>query len=112
MGLCLKIKLWGGKIHGSIRKQLIYMFESKIEEGQIYEISGFSVYPESGFYRTTLHPYKIGFQLKTKLKKGESDSITEYGLSLSDIGEVLSHTNGYEYLVGECLFCICMFPEY
>jgi hypothetical protein len=88
------------------------MFESKIEEGQIYEISGFSVYPESGFYRTTLHPYKIGFQLKTKLKKGESDSITEYGLSLSDIGEVLSHTNGYEYLVGECLFCICMFPEY
>jgi hypothetical protein len=77
------------------------MFESKLEEGQIYEISGFSVYPESGFYRTTLHPYKIGFQLKTKVKKGESNSISEYGLSFSNIDEVCSHTNDYEYLVGE-----------
>jgi hypothetical protein len=77
------------------------MFESKLEEGQIYEISGFSVYPESGFYRTTLHPYKIGFQLKTKVKKGESNSISEYGLSFGNIDEVCSHTNDYEYLVGE-----------
>jgi hypothetical protein len=77
------------------------MFESNLEVGQNYEISGFSVYPKSGFYRTTLHPCKIGFQLKTKLKIGESNNISEYGLSFTNIDEVCSHTNDYEYLVGE-----------
>jgi hypothetical protein len=46
----------GGKIHGTIRKQMINMFESKLEEGQVYEMFNFSVFPESGFYRTTLIP--------------------------------------------------------
>jgi ATP-dependent exoDNAse (exonuclease V) alpha subunit len=35
----------GGKIHAAIRKHLINMFESKIEEGQVYEISNFTVVP-------------------------------------------------------------------
>jgi hypothetical protein len=43
---------------------LIHMFEAKLEEGQVYEISSFSVVPESGFYRTTLHPYKLVFQIR------------------------------------------------
>jgi hypothetical protein len=54
----------GGKIHASIRKQLIYMLESKLEEGQVYEISYFSIFPQTGFYRTTLHLYKLVFQNK------------------------------------------------
>ncbi|KAK2447704.1 replication protein A 70 kDa DNA-binding subunit [Trifolium repens] len=29
----------GGKIHASVRKQLIYMFESKLEEGHVYDMS-------------------------------------------------------------------------
>jgi hypothetical protein len=36
----------GGKIHGTIRKQMINMFESKLEEGQVYEMFNFSVFPE------------------------------------------------------------------
>ncbi|KAK2411352.1 replication factor A protein [Trifolium repens] len=36
----------GGKIHTSVRKQLIYMFQSKLEEGNVYEMSYFSIFPQ------------------------------------------------------------------
>ncbi|KAK2436125.1 replication factor A protein [Trifolium repens] len=61
----------GGKIHASVKKQLIYMFESKIEDGKIYDLSCFAVYPQS-------------------------DS---YGLSLTDISDVCAHTHDYVFLV-------------
>ncbi|KAK2391764.1 replication factor A protein [Trifolium repens] len=89
----------GGKIHATIKKQLIYMFENKIEEGNTYDISGFAVYPQSGSYRSTLHPYKIVFQLKTKVKLSECSSITAYGLTLTNISDVCAHTHDYEFLV-------------
>ncbi|KAK2416233.1 replication factor A protein [Trifolium repens] len=89
----------GGKIHASVKKQLIYMFESKIEDGKIYDLSCFAVYPQSGSYRTTLHPYKIVFQMKTKVKLSEGSSIDSYGLSLTDISDVCAHTHDYEFLV-------------
>ncbi|CAJ2647067.1 unnamed protein product [Trifolium pratense] len=54
------------KIHTTVRKQLIYMFDWKLEEGQVYEMPCFAVLPESGLYRTTLHPYKLAFQSKAK----------------------------------------------
>ncbi|KAK2357907.1 replication protein A 70 kDa DNA-binding subunit [Trifolium repens] len=65
----------GGKIHASIRKQLI------------------------GLYRTTLHPYKIIFLLKTKLIPSDGAGISEFGLTITNIDEVCAHTHDYEYLV-------------
>ncbi|PNX80687.1 NADP-dependent alkenal double bond reductase p1-like protein, partial [Trifolium pratense] len=38
--------------------------DEKLEEGQVYEMSCFSVLPESDLYRTTLHPYKLVFQIR------------------------------------------------
>ncbi|PNX88772.1 NADP-dependent alkenal double bond reductase p1-like protein, partial [Trifolium pratense] len=40
--------------------------DEKLEEGQVYEMPCFAVLPESGLYRTTLHPYKLAFQSKAK----------------------------------------------
>jgi hypothetical protein len=77
------------------------MFQSKHEEGQIYEISYFSIFPQSGFYQTTLHPYKIVFQMKTKLKLSESNDVSQFGLTFTDIDEICGHTHDCEYLVGE-----------
>ncbi|KAK2398932.1 replication factor A protein [Trifolium repens] len=65
----------GGKIHASIRKQLI------------------------GLYRTTLHPYKIIFLLKTKINPSEGAGISEFGLTFTKIDEICAHTHDYEYLV-------------
>jgi hypothetical protein len=75
------------------------MFEAKLEEGQVYEISSFSVVPESGFYRTTLHPYKLVFQIRTGLKLSENSNIPQFGLTFTDIAEICAHD--YEYLVGK-----------
>ncbi|XP_045797524.1 replication protein A 70 kDa DNA-binding subunit-like [Trifolium pratense] len=89
----------GGKIHASIRKQFLYMFESKIEEGQVYQMSYFSVVPQTGFYRTTLHPYKLLFQIKTKVVAVKSSDISHHGLTLTSLAEVCSHVHDYEFLV-------------
>jgi hypothetical protein len=61
-------------------------------------MSYFSVFPQSGFYRT-LHPYKLVFQVKTKITLSESSDITQYGLSLTNLAEVCSHSQDYEFLV-------------
>ncbi|XP_045831134.1 uncharacterized protein LOC123922461 [Trifolium pratense] len=65
----------GGKIHASIKKQFLYMFQSKIEEGEVYKMSYFSVNPQI-----------------------DSD-IGEYALSLISLAEVRSHVIDYEFLV-------------
>jgi hypothetical protein len=91
------------------------MYESKLKEGQVYEISNFAIFPQSGLYRTTLHPYKIIFLLKTKLIPSNGAGISEFGLTITNIDEVCAHTHDYEYLVGEwwilcliMLLCLCV----
>jgi hypothetical protein len=88
-------------IHASIRRQLMYMYETKLKEGQVYEISNFAIFPQSGLYRTTLHPYKIVFLLKTKLNPSDGAGISEFGLTFTKFDEICAHTHDYEYLVGK-----------
>jgi hypothetical protein len=63
-------------------------------------MSHFTVGPESGLYRTTDHPYKLIFEMKTKVQLPESKKIDEYGLSLSTIGAVKGYGAGHDFLVG------------
>ncbi|GAU45435.1 hypothetical protein TSUD_297380 [Trifolium subterraneum] len=89
------------KIHATVRKQLLYLFQQKLDEGVIY--------------RSTVHPYKLLFQMKTKLEVSESPEISHYGLSLSSISEICSHPADYDYLVGAylCGKCECaLFGDY
>ena len=90
----------GAKIHASIRKQLLYVFQSKLSEGKVYKMSFFSVAPSIGSYRTTLHPYKLVFQMKTKVQMSDSLVIPTCGVSLSKIADVCGHAVEYDYLVG------------
>jgi hypothetical protein len=71
------------------------MFDSKIEEGEVYEISLFSVSNQTGFYRTTIHPYKLNFQIKTKVQSCINQDISLNGLSLTNLAEVYTHD--YEF---------------
>jgi hypothetical protein len=64
-------------------------------------MSYFAVAPGVGAYRTTIHPYKLIFQMKTKVERVESSLIPVHGLSLIKIQEVCAHTADYDYLVGE-----------
>jgi hypothetical protein len=67
------------------------MFESKLEEGQVYEMSSFSIFSLKRFL-STLHPYKFVFQIKTKLKLSESSDISQLGLTFTNLAEITAHT--------------------
>ncbi|KAK2358668.1 replication factor A protein [Trifolium repens] len=68
----------GGKIHASIRKQLIHL----------------------GSYRTTLHPHKLLFQLKTTVKlSDDSSDINKYGFNFTEIAEICANSHDHEFLV-------------
>ncbi|PNX96289.1 replication factor-A carboxy-terminal domain protein [Trifolium pratense] len=89
----------GAKIHATIRRQLLYLFASKVAEGNVYKMSYFSVMPESGLYRTTTHPYKLMFEMKTKVQISESSKIDLYGLSPTSIDEICGYGPDHDFLV-------------
>jgi hypothetical protein len=39
--------------------------------------------------------------MKTKLKLSESNDVSQFGLTFTDIDEICGHTHDCEYLVGE-----------
>ncbi|XP_018464346.1 replication protein A 70 kDa DNA-binding subunit B-like [Raphanus sativus] len=51
----------GTRIHAQVAEQLIKQFEGKLTEGDAKVIQLFKLYDAIGDYRTTAHPYKIGF---------------------------------------------------
>ncbi|KAG5384010.1 hypothetical protein IGI04_035480 [Brassica rapa subsp. trilocularis] len=51
----------GTRIHASVGEQLIKKFDDKLREGDAIVLQLFKVYDATGEYRTTPHPYKIGF---------------------------------------------------
>jgi hypothetical protein len=63
-------------------------------------MSYFSVSPASGSYRTSTHPYKLMFQMKTKVQSCVCPDMPNYGLGLSTIADVCSHTVDHDYLIG------------
>ncbi|KAK2454754.1 protein trichome birefringence [Trifolium repens] len=52
-------------------------------------------------------PYKLLFQIKTRLQSVKNSPITNYGLSLTSLAEVCSHNHDYEFLVD----VICLMTE-
>ncbi|KAK2395640.1 replication protein A 70 kDa DNA-binding subunit [Trifolium repens] len=72
----------GGKINATIRKQLIYMLESKLEEGEIYEMLYFT----------------------------ESSDISHLGLSFTNLTKICAYTHDYEFLTIEAGNRVCMDP--
>ncbi|CAN7046078.1 unnamed protein product [Brassica oleracea var. botrytis] len=51
----------GTRIHASVGEQLMKKFDDKLREGDAIVLPLFKVYDATGEYRTTPHPYKIGF---------------------------------------------------
>jgi hypothetical protein len=92
--------LQGNKIQATIRRQLIYLFLSKIVEGNVYKMSHFIVVPADDRYRTNFYPYKLMFKIKTKVRYCPNDSIDRYGLSATKITQICSFGADYCYLIG------------
>lgn len=94
----------GVKIQATVRKQLIYVFQKRLREGEVYTVSYFSVAPSTGSYRAATHPYKIVFQMTTKVQSCTGSDIPLYGLSFTSIVDVSNHIVEYDYLVGRFLY--------
>ncbi|KAK2429162.1 replication factor A protein [Trifolium repens] len=89
----------GSKIHASVHRHLINMFCDKIFEGNVYCMSHFIVVPETALYRSTDHPYKLLFDMETKVDSSENNTIDKYGFSLKTIGDVCGYGPNHGYLV-------------
>lgn len=64
-----------GKIHASIRKNLISLFKDQIDEGTTYVFESFMVGSNDHVYKTTDHKYKLNFMGGTKVFKVSSANI-------------------------------------
>ncbi|CAN7139437.1 unnamed protein product [Brassica rapa subsp. narinosa] len=86
----------GTRIHASVGEQLIKKFDDKLCEGDAIILQLFKVYDAIGEYRTTPHPYKIGFFQTTFVGKDDDfpSAVPEkYFADFSDIlGGNLDHS--------------------
>ncbi|XP_057429201.1 uncharacterized protein LOC130722475 [Lotus japonicus] len=80
--------LKGCKIHTSVRKTLIYRFQSLLSEGCVYQISFFSVGESGHDLHPTSHPFKINLHMDTfvRLVPNKAINLSPYNfVPLSDI---------------------------
>ncbi|XP_057432226.1 uncharacterized protein LOC130724980 [Lotus japonicus] len=78
----------GCKIHSSVRKTLIYRFQSLLSEEHVYQISSFGVGESGRDFRPTSYPFKINFDIHTfvRLVPNKSINLSPYNfVPISDI---------------------------
>jgi hypothetical protein len=90
----------GCKIHATVPKELLHLFEGKVAEGDVYRIFNFYVVPANGRYRTTPHSYKLMFQVNTVVEKSENALVTPHLLSFSRSLEIRRCQLEHDFLVG------------
>ncbi|XP_013700526.1 uncharacterized protein LOC106404347 [Brassica napus] len=64
-------KIKGGKIHVLVKRELVAQFSSFLGQGGSLMLINFSVTHSCGTYRTTNHPYRIGFLSTTRVRSCE-----------------------------------------
>ena len=65
------IILQGGKIHATVKKELVAQFSPFLIQGESLMLINFSVTHSFGSYRTTNHPYMISFLSTTRVRSCE-----------------------------------------
>ncbi|KAH0880577.1 hypothetical protein HID58_067971 [Brassica napus] len=63
--------LKGGKIHATVKKELVAQFSPFLIQGESLMLINFSVTHSFGSYRTTNHPYMISFLSTTRVRSCE-----------------------------------------
>ena len=97
----MKLFLQGVLIHASVRRTLIYKFQSEIKEDKVYCIQSFSVSCNGGSYRTTNHAYKINFQFGTKVNLVESTLVPNISTAYTPFSTIQAPGFDTDYLVSK-----------
>ncbi|CAN6908126.1 unnamed protein product [Brassica oleracea] len=89
----------GVKINASVKKDLVNQFDSFLSQGSSKILINFSLNPSCGSYRTTIHPYIIGFLLTTRVRNCDDlpDALT--GFEPVNCRDILDGTLNTDYLV-------------
>ncbi|KAG7537000.1 Nucleic acid-binding OB-fold [Arabidopsis suecica] len=90
----------GDKIQATIKSALVDQFRSRLEEGESRIFINFSLFHSTGMYRTTKHPYRIGFLDHTRVRRCDKplpDGLN--GFSPVKFDEILDATLDDNYLV-------------
>ncbi|KAF3539738.1 hypothetical protein F2Q69_00020231 [Brassica cretica] len=89
----------GVKINASVKKDLVNQFDSFLSQGSSKIIINFSLNPSCGSYRTTIHPYRIGFLSTTRVRNCDDlpDALT--GFEPVNYRDIIDGTLNTDYLV-------------
>ncbi|CAF2055160.1 unnamed protein product [Brassica oleracea] len=89
----------GVKINASVKKDLVNQFDSFLSQGSSKIIINFSLNPSCGSYRTTIHPYRIGFLSTTCVRNCDDlpDALT--GFEPVNYRDIIDGTLNMDYLV-------------
>ncbi|KAF3555645.1 hypothetical protein F2Q69_00012729 [Brassica cretica] len=89
----------GVKINASVKKDLVNQFDSFLSQGSSKILINFSLNPSCGSYRTTIHPYKIGFLSTTRVRCCDAlpDELT--GFEPVNYRDILDGSLNTDYLV-------------
>ncbi|CAN7021879.1 unnamed protein product, partial [Brassica rapa subsp. trilocularis] len=90
----------GVKINASVKKYLVNQFDYFLSQGSSKILINFLLNPSCGSYRTTIHPYRIGFLSTTRVRSCDDlpDALT--GFEPVNYRDILDGTLNTDYLVG------------
>lgn len=90
------------KIHALIKKELVFQFDPFFIQGCSKTLFNISLTPSCGSYRTTNHPYKIGFIQTTRVRTCEDVPDQLSGLQPVPYRTILDGGCNPDFLVGKC----------
>ena len=111
--ICLFSFLKGSRISVHITKFFFSSFTELLEEGKVFIISNFSLSPNRGSFKTSVHPYRIKFQQKTVVEQVENDpAISLYGFNFIPFSNISTKIHDEDVLVGQFLTLLINFKYY
>ncbi|KAK2410175.1 replication protein A 70 kDa DNA-binding subunit [Trifolium repens] len=82
-----------GKIHATVRKDLIPLFKDQIREGCVYVFERFMVAKNDVAFKSTLHKHKLNFMPRTKVFRIADADMPQNHFDFMSFQEILSKTN-------------------
>ncbi|KAJ1389659.1 hypothetical protein SESBI_38103 [Sesbania bispinosa] len=86
-------------IEAVIQKHLMHRFSNSVIEGEVYNVSNFSVTRNSGKFRATHHDYKLTFNANTRIVLCPVVTIPDHGLTLVKTSDIMKTKGSSLYLI-------------
>ncbi|XP_057419002.1 uncharacterized protein LOC130713232 [Lotus japonicus] len=89
----------GTKIHASVKKTLVYLFQPLLTGGRVYNISYFGVGENGGEFKTTSHPFKLNFHKHTSVRLETKIAISKSPYSCTPLSDIMFRDPDSSFLV-------------